>query len=261
MPFFLKTATTAAQKAGKYLVSQLGSVEITEKNPGDFVTQADFESQRLIAQWIDSQCPGHDFLGEEDEQGHDGRQNSDYTWIVDPIDGTTNFIHQLRSFSVSIALRYKNQMLVGCVHDPLLDETYTAMLGQGAHLNGEPISASRAKQLSGSIAVCSLPRNLNRQSWELKQLVNVLCDSDITVRRLGSAALNLSYIAAGRVDSYWSTFAKIWDIAAGALILKEAGGMITDINGGELDWDKPQFIACGTTELNSAMIEILRTEE
>ena len=235
----------------------MGNVEVKEKNPGDFVTQADFESQRIIYQTIRSSFADHGFLGEEDDAVSNADRDSEFTWIVDPIDGTANFIHQLRSFSISIALRFKDQMLVGCVHDPLLNETYTAISGQGAFLNGQPISASAATQTRGSISVCSLPRNLNRQSPQLHQLINVLCDSETTVRRLGSAALNLSYIAAGRVDSYWSTFAKIWDIAAGALILQEAGGVISDLNGGQLDWSELKFIACGTDELKKEMLELL----
>ena len=257
---FSDLAESAALKAGNYLISQLGHVQVKEKNPGDFVTQADFESQRIIHDLIKSEFPGHGFLGEEGDQEQD-LDRTDYIWIVDPIDGTTNFIHQLPSFSVSIALRYKGQMIVGCIHDPFLNETFLATRGGGAFLNGSPISSSKATQTAGSVVVCSLPRDLNRDSVELHRLIAVLCDSDATLRRLGSAALNLCYVAMGRIDSYWSTFAKIWDVAAGALILSEAGGVMTNLEGQEFDWNDIRFVASGTSQLNNEMIGLLSIKE
>ena len=257
---FLDLAESAAIQAGNYLISQLGQVEVKEKNPGDFVTQADFESQRIIHDLINSQFPEHGFLGEEGDQSTDN-ETTEFTWIVDPIDGTTNFIHQLPSFSVSIALRHKSKIIVGCVHDPFLGETFTAMEGSGAFLNGKKISASQATQTTGSVVVCSLPRDLTRESVELSRLVAVLCDSNATLRRLGSAALNLCYIGCGRIDSYWSTFAKIWDIAAGALIVAESGGVITNLDGGSVDYKDIRFVASSTSELNREMISLLSVEK
>ena len=256
---FLQTAEHAALKAGKLLVSKMGQVTVQEKNPRDYVTQADIESQELIQNAIHAVFPDHGFLGEEsDNSSTTLNQDSPFCWIVDPLDGTTNFIHQLRSFSVSIGLRYKNEMIVGCVHDPLSHETYSAAKGLGAHLNGQPITTSKTESTNQSIVVCSLPGQLTRESDELKQLINVLCDSHATVRRLGSAALNLSYIACGRIDSYWSTLAKIWDIAAGVVILQEAGGVITNIAGEALDWDDLNFVASASNKLNDELINHLK---
>lgn len=256
---FLEVAERAAVEAGRFLVSKMGQVTVQEKNPRDFVTEADIESQALIQHTIEAAFPDHGFLGEESsDSANKQNQESPFCWIVDPIDGTTNFIHQLRSFSVSIALRHGDEMIVGCVHDPLLKETYSAARGLGAKLNGQPIKTSNADSTKQSIVVCSLPSQLTRQSYELNQLINVLCDSEATVRRLGSAALNLSYIACGRIDSYWSTLAKVWDIAAGVVILNEAGGRITNIAGGSLNWDDLDFVASATEMLNDEMIGHLK---
>ena len=242
---FLKVAEQAAHQAGELLVSKMGQVGVDEKNPGDFVTEADIASQEAIHKIILDAFPDHEFLGEESDHQDQAQKlaRAEYCWIVDPLDGTTNFIHQLRSFSVSIALKHKQQIIAGCIHDPLLNETYSATLGGGAFLNGEPIQPRSSSGLKDCIIVCSLPSRLNRDSLELQQLVNVLCDSQATVRRLGSAALNLCYIACGRLDAYWSTFAKIWDIAAGFLILQEAGGVFMNIDGGKFDFEDIRFIA------------------
>ncbi len=256
---FSQVAELAAREAGQFLLTRMGQVSVKEKNPGDFVTQADIESQRLIQDHIESSFPDHGFLGEEDTSGRKTAEELDFCWIVDPIDGTTNFIHQLPSFSVSIALRFRQDIVVGCVYDPILDEMFSASRGQGALLNGAPIQTSSAVSTKRSIVVCSLPRGLNRQSVELIQLINVLCDSQATVRRLGSAALNMCYIACGRIDAYWSTLAEVWDIAAGEVILAEAGGVIGAIDGGDLDWNQLRFVAAATPELRQELVKVLST--
>ena len=259
MQRFLDVAQKAAIEAGEHLLKRLGQAKVIEKKPGDFVTQADFESQQIIHDLIKANYPDHSFLGEEGEAA-DQIRTSDYQWIVDPIDGTNNFIHQLPSFCISIGLRFSQEMIVGCVHDPVLKETYTAIKGQGAFLNGQQIHPRQSAQMKGSIVICSLPRDLNRESHELIRLVQVLCDSETTLRRLGSAALNLCYVASGRADSYWSSFAKIWDIAAGYLILHEAGGLMTDLKGDSIDWEDIRFVASSNTEFNDQMISLLTVE-
>lgn len=258
---FSDLAQLAAEKAGIHLANRLGDVEIREKSPADFVTSADFESQRLIHDLINSKFPDHDFLGEETDDSlssSSASEQSDFCWIVDPLDGTMNYIHQLRSFSVSIGLRYKDQLVAGCVHDPILKETYHATLGGGAFLNDKPIKVSKQTTTKNSMLVCSLPSNLNRDSKEMTQLVNVICDANATVRRLGSTALNLCFIACGRIDAYWSTKAKIWDVAAGIIILTEAGGQICHITGGEFDMSDIRFVAASTDGMRTEMIDLLQ---
>lgn len=253
---FLRLAKSAAIAAGKLLAEKLGKVDVREKNPGDFVTQADIEAQALIHEMIMSECPDHGFLGEEDND-HSSQKQCEYCWIVDPLDGTTNYIHELRSFSVSIALRYRNEMIVGCVYDPLLDEMYAASLGGGATLNDQPIAASGATSNQGALICVSLPSNVDRDSPAIKRLVNVLCNSPATVRRLGSTALNLCFVACGRLDAYWSTSAKIWDVAAGILILQEAGGIIVAVDGSPFEISEIKFIAASTTEMSDELISYM----
>lgn len=253
---FLQVAEQAATQAGAFLLTRLGQVDVFEKNPGDFVTQADIESQRIIHDLVVQHFPDHQFLGEEEIES-DFADESDFRWIVDPIDGTTNFIHQLPSFSVSIAIQHKGTIIAGCVYDPLLNEMFSASKGNGATLNGEPIQTSNSKSSRQSIVVCSLPSQLDRDSKDLNRLINVLCDSEATVRRLGSAALNLCYVACGRVDGYWSTLAKIWDIAAGIVILSEAKGVMTKIDGSKMDFEDLGFVAAATDSLNDELVSHL----
>ncbi len=260
---FEDLAVAAAHAGGQLLASKLGNVEIREKNPADFVTSADLESQRIIQEMIDNRFPAHHFLGEEsdEEQAVANAEKHEYCWIVDPLDGTTNYIHELRSFSVSIALRYRDEMIAGCVYDPILKETFRATKGGGAFLNDQPIRPSRQTKTKDSLIVCSLPGKLTRDSWQLEQLLNVLCESDGTIRRLGSTALNLCFIACGRVDAYWSTKANIWDIAAGALILEEAGAVMKHISGEAIDYSDIKFIASATNDLNDRMRDLLRVPQ
>ena len=202
---------------------------------------------------ITEKNPDHSFLGEEDEAAFDPA-DVDFCWIVDPLDGTTNYIHALRSFSVSIALQFKGQTIAGCVYDPLLDEMYAANLGGGATLNDVPIQASGAISNKGALIAVSLPTGAGRDSEAIKRLTNVLVNSPATIRRLGSTALNLCYVGCGRLDAYWSTSAKIWDVAAGFLIMQEAGGIIVGVDGKPFEISKIKFVAASTTELSTELI-------
>lgn len=256
---YLQLAISAAQSAGRRLAKMLGQVSVREKNRRDFVTDADLAAQQLIRNAIAERFPDHRFLGEEPEPdstvGLRDNADSEYCWIVDPLDGTTNYVHQLRSFSVSIALQHRGEFVVGCVHDPLLDETYWAEKDGGAFLNGQPICASGTTNLREALLAVSLPTELQRGCRELEYLTNVLVDTDATVRRLGSTALNLCYVGCGRLDGYWATNSNIWDVAAGVLILREAGARIDHLLSGPLDLDDLQFLAAATTELQQELAE------
>ncbi len=247
---YLQVAEAAAARAGDLLVAKMGAVSVREKNPMDFVTEADIQSEQIIRDVLGREFPDHGFLGEESvDQRSPPAISGEPTWIVDPLDGTTNYIHQLRSFSVSIALMASNRVLVGCVRDPLLDETYSAIDGGGAFLNGRTIQPSSVCRCEQAMAAVSLPAQIERDSVALEQLINVMVDSQMTVRRLGSTALNLCYLACGRLDAYWSGNAKIWDVAAGVLVLREAGAQIRHIGGRPFDWDDPRFIATSNQQL------------
>ncbi len=243
---FLSACKNASYAAGEILKEWMGKARVTEKGPGDFVTQADIASQKTIEQKLHQSFPTHSFLGEEDQSSKKPTsrlQEMEFCWVVDPLDGTTNYIHQLRSFSISIALLHHGQIVAGTVYDPVLDEMYAASLGNGATLNDKPIRVSQCNDIDHSLLVCSFSRNVKPDSDELKRFTKLLCNTQGSIRRLGSAALNLAYIACGRLDGYWATSLNLWDMAAGAILVTEAGGVIQHIDSKPLELEDPQFIA------------------
>lgn len=256
---FAEVAETAARAGGEVLKKWMGKISVTEKNAGDYVTQADIESQNVIRKIIEDAFPYHDFLGEEDAQLGKSTQakkvsESEFCWIVDPLDGTTNFIHQMQSFSVSIGLRLNDEVVVGCVYDPVLEEMYAGVRGCGATLNGEPIKVSNCTSTKGSLLVCSFPRGIQRGHADFVRFENLTCDTETSIRRLGSAALNLCYVACGRLDAYWATALSVWDVAGGSVILEEAGGQFHSIDPKvAFDLNEPRFIATATPELFEAL--------
>jgi myo-inositol-1(or 4)-monophosphatase len=235
-----------------------GKATLREKGHRDLVTEADLASQQEIRRIIHANFPDHDFLGEEEDTSivspAGGRH--EYRWIVDPLDGTMNYVHQLRSFAVSIALEERGRIVTGVVYDPELDELYHAELGYGAFLNDTPIQTSGCQAAENALVAVSLPPNVPRGSVEIARMIETIhaCQG---VRRLGSAALNLCYVAQGSLDAYWATSVKIWDIAAGMLILREAGGAVASLAEGPVDWDRPQFAAAATLSLQRELCEIL----
>jgi myo-inositol-1(or 4)-monophosphatase len=246
-------------------MEDLGNAPATEKGPGDFVTQTDIRSQDCIQQIIHQSYPEHAFIGEElSNRREPGRRRSsddsngiDYCWIVDPLDGTLNFIHQLYSFSVSIGLKFRQQIIVGCVFDPMLDEMFVATRGGGAFLNGIPIHVSHITTLRKALLVCSFSSRVSRDGDELARFINILCDGRASIRRLGSAALNLCYVASGRLDGYWATSIRPWDVAAGSLVLTEAGGHLINIDGMAFSLDDPRLIAAASPQLGEEMASYL----
>ena len=246
---FLRSAEEAARRGGAVLMELLGKAAISEKAPGDLVTIADHQSQQVIQDFLLNRFPDHGFLGEESTV-HEGSANatSKFCWIVDPLDGTLNFVHQLRSFSVSVALRYGNRVIAGSVFDPTTDECFSAALGQGATLNGKLIKPSRCRDLKQALVVLSLPTNAQPASEEVRRMLSVIGQVS-SFRRLGSAALNLSFVACGRIDAYWSSNLKIWDVAAGWLIAEEAGAFLADFGGQPPRLEQPEFCAAATSPL------------
>ena len=250
---FLEACQLVAKLGGAELMEYRSRFKTREKAPNDLVTDADLASQRAIHDQLLQTFPDHLFLGEENIDLPMTRNvDSDFRWIVDPLDGTLNYVHGLQSFSVSVALQHKGRLIAAAVYDPWLDEMYSADDQSQATLNGEPISVSDCKEIPQALGVISLPSQLTESTPELATFTKLLIESR-SVRRLGSAALNLSYIAAGRLDYYWATSVKTWDIAAGFLILKQAGGCMLDVSGEALNLERPVFVASSSIELNRAL--------
>lgn len=264
MSDFLAVAEQAARAGGDVLLGWLGRIKAQEKGPRDLLTEADLASQAVVKEHLLRHFPEHGFLGEEDERptsepgdkGPNQRSKLDYCWVVDPLDGTTNYVHGLPGFAVSIGLLHKGLPVAGVVYDPLLKECFSAAKGEGAFLNERPLKVSCCKRLQDAMLAVSFSPNVPRGSIEVARFIEGLhaCQA---VRRLGSAALNLCYVAAGRLDGYWATSVKIWDVAAGVLILSEAGGSASDISGAPLDLGDPKLVVSASPELQTELVAML----
>lgn len=253
---FLNVAIEAARLGGDKLIEWMGKVDVREKGPRDLVTQADFESQQVISDYLLGKFPDHQFLGEESTEKTFESKKDVFCWVVDPLDGTVNYVHQLNSFSVSIALRLGDETIVGVVFDPVIGEMFSAAVGMGATLNGKAISNSRCTELEKALVVCSFSSSVDRDHPEVERFLRILGKA-ASIRRLGSAALNLCFVACGRSDAYWATGLNCWDIAAGWLILKESNAVMKTLEGGDVSFFEPKFCAAATEELFTAMQEHL----
>ncbi len=230
---FLNTAIRAARAAGNVIVraiDRLEDVEVREKSPNDYVTDIDQKAEHEIIRILKKAYPEHSVLGEESGV----MEGNEYQWVIDPLDGTRNFIHGFPQFAVSIALMCSGRLEHGVIYDPLRQELFCASRGQGAWLNERRIRVSRRKNLEECLLGTGFPFRhapdlLTQYLSTLSALVPVCGD----VRRAGAATLDLAYVACGRLDGFWEMGLKLWDIAAGVLLIREAGGMVTDFAGGE----------------------------
>ncbi len=219
---------TCLQTAGQIARRHLGKVNYRLKSKANLVTQADVACQKAMLQIIRANFPQHDFLAEENGLKNTG---SPWRWVIDPIDGTTNFAHTMPHFSISVALACKNDIVLGGVYDVCTDELFLARKGKGATLNGKKIHVSTVNKLQDALLVTGFPYEREKQINELLALFKNFILSCHDIRRLGSAALDLCWVAAGRFDGYWEKDLNPWDVCAGKLILEEAGGKITDYRG------------------------------
>jgi myo-inositol-1(or 4)-monophosphatase len=243
---FQEVSDRAARLAGAVLLDWAGRFQVREKGRSDLVTEADLASQDIIRATLLSAFPKHGFLGEEG--GGKPSEDQGFRWIVDPLDGTTNYVHGIPNYSVSIALEQAGKLIVGTIFDPVSGECYSATTGRGAFLNGRRISVSSVSRLDQAVVAMSFPPGLTRESPELTEFLQIILLAQ-SMRRYGSSALNLCFVAAGRFDAYWSSSTKIWDVAAGLLIVQEAGGVVSNRQGGPLQLDPPHFITAATPEL------------
>jgi myo-inositol-1(or 4)-monophosphatase len=236
----LEVAVAAAETAGEVLRSGFGREQTVKyKGKVDLVTEVDERAEAVIGELLRGAFPGYGMLAEEG-----GRRlgEGDSRWIVDPLDGTTNYAHGLPIFAVSIALERAGEVVLGVVHDPMRGETYVAERGGGATLNGEPIRVSDTDEPIRALLVTGFPYDRSDMGTAV-ELFGRLTELTQGVRRLGAAALDLCYVAAGRLDAYYEKGLHAWDVAAGSLILKEAGGRITDYRGREVDLEGREIVA------------------
>jgi myo-inositol-1(or 4)-monophosphatase len=263
MPDFLKVARQAAHAGGEMLMSWRDRFSTREKGPRDFVTEADVAAQEAIESVVLGAFPDHDFLGEETNPARSAlmaKGRSPYRWIVDPLDGTANYVHKLQSFAVSIALEYEGKVILGVIYDPVSAEFFHGQAGGGAYLNDRRMMTSGCSSTDLAMVAVSFPPLVQRDSIEIRRFIEALVQCQ-SVRRLGSAALNLAYLAAGRLDAYWATSVKNWDIAAGILLVREAGGIVTHISGSEFDLEIPQFLASASQPLHDKILDLLAKAE
>jgi myo-inositol-1(or 4)-monophosphatase len=258
----LTIALKAARRAGEIIarsMDQLDTVRVDEKSANDFVTEVDRASEREIIGLLKKTYPDHAFLGEE--SGASGAANADYRWIVDPLDGTTNFIHGIPHFCVSIACEYRGQLEHAVVLDPIRREEFTASRGRGAQLNGRRIRVSDRKSLDGALIGTGIPfkSRCEAQIPEFMQTLQAVAEKTAGVRRAGAAALDLAYIAAGRLDAFWEMALAPWDIAAGTLLIREAGGLISDFNGGN-NYMENGNIVCGNPKCFKGLLQIVQPQ-
>jgi len=226
----LNIAIRAARNAGDIILrasEHVNHIQVDNKEQHDFVTEVDRQAEREIIQVLKTAFPDHAILAEESGQ-HEG---NDYTWIIDPLDGTTNFLHGFPHYAVSIALKHKDRLEVGVIYDPLRDELFTGARGDGATFNNRRIRVTKQASLAGSLIGTGFPFKVQQQKYldAYLNMFKAVCTNTSGIRRTGSAAIDLAYLAMGRLDGFWEVDLKPWDIAAGVLIVKEAGGVVTDL--------------------------------
>jgi myo-inositol-1(or 4)-monophosphatase len=252
----LNIAIEAAKEAGKFLKYSIGrvrNIEIKKGEERNLVSEIDKASEEKIIGIIKRHYPHHAILAEESGGSN---TNSEYKWIIDPLDGTTNFIHGLPIYCVTIAIERKGELVAGVTYDPNLDELFTSEKGSGAYVNGKRISVSIAGELIHSLLVTGFPYDIAKNpDHAIEHFVNFLMGAG-AIRRLGSAALDLAYVAAGRFDGFWEVNLNPWDMAAGMLFVAEAGGKVTDFSGVQTSIYKKQVLATNG-RIHPAMMQVL----
>jgi myo-inositol-1(or 4)-monophosphatase len=252
----LNIAVRAARRAGDLIVRNVDrgpTLGVRAKSRNDFVTEIDQLAERDIIETIRRTHPDHGFLGEES-----GRSGGDeFVWIIDPLDGTTNFVHGFPTFAVSLACEYRGRLEHAVVYDPMRQELFTASRGDGAQLDGRRIRVSKQLELEGALVATGFPYRANAR-WidEYLAMLKAVMQQTAGIRRPGAAALDLAYVAAGRVDGFWEIGLNAWDTAAGTLLITEAGGRIGTLSGGE--YRQGGNVVAGTPKVYEALVECLR---
>jgi myo-inositol-1(or 4)-monophosphatase len=251
----LNIAVRAARRAGELIVRSLTRIEgvqVTSKGRNDFVSEVDHAAEREIIQSIRRSYPNHAFLAEESGASGEG----DTVWIIDPLDGTTNFLHGFPVFAVSIACQIRGRLEHAVIYDPMRQEIFTATRGGGAHLDNRRIRVSRQRSLDGALVATGFPYRSNTRYLETYlAMLRTVMTATAGIRRPGAAALDLAYVAAGRVDAFWEIGLSPWDTAAGTLLIQEAGGHIGTLTGGE--YKQQGNVVAGTPKVYTGLLEAL----
>ena len=248
----------ACRKASKTLIRDFGEIEnlqVSLKGPGDFVTASDKNVEKILIDELQKARPNYSILSEEV-----GEINNDesFKWIIDPIDGTANFLHGIPHFAISIGLEHEGKIICGIVYDPIKDEMFVAEKGNGAYLNNKKIRVSSRSQLKDCIIFTGGPKKeAKNRDLALKEYNNFSSKVLLPIRKLGSASLDMAYVAAGRCDGFWQRNLNYWDIAAGIILVKESGGFVTDFLG-ENKYKENKTILVTNSKINNEMIEVLK---
>lgn len=251
----LAVCDEAARAGARELLAWKGRFATREKAIHDLVTDADLASERAVRQVIAAHFPDHGILGEEAPAAD--QLERDYCWVVDPLDGTTNYVHGFPCYGVSIAVARRGELLAGVVYDPEREECFAAAAGEGARLNGKPIATSAVAKVSDSLLAVSFPARLTSASADLQAFLRTAPECQ-AIRRTGSAALNLAYVACGRLDGHWAHEIHPWDAAAGVLLVQEAGGVATACDGRPFNLAAAEYLAASTMELHQALLPLVR---
>ena len=260
-PVFLATAVEIVLRAGGIQMSRRQSgFQVDKKGTIDLVTEVDLECERMCRTAIAERFPDHDILAEELSSGPLQTATSRYRWVFDPLDGTTNYAHGLPVFCTSLALEIDGRAEVGAVYDPTREELFTAERGEGAFLNGRRLRVSETGNLLDALLVTGFPYDVHQKLERLLAMFGAFLGQARAVRRLGSAALDLCYVAAGRFDGFWEQSLKPWDVAAGGLIVAEAGGRVTGMDGTRFDPAAAHLVA-SNGQIHEAMLAVIAHTE
>jgi myo-inositol-1(or 4)-monophosphatase len=251
--------TDAVMKASRSLKRDFGEVEnlqVSRKGPGDFVSAADRRAEQILRDSLEKARPGYGFVLEEG--GIVEGTDKSHRWHIDPLDGTTNFLHGLPQFAISVGLERDEQVVAGVIYDPIKDEMFIAERGKGAYLNNRRIRVASRIEMAEAMVVCGMPHIGRGDHGKFLREASVVMAHAGGMRRLGAAALDLAYVACGRIDAYWERGLNSWDMAAGLVLLREAGGFVSDADGGPNPMATGS-IACGNETLHRELLKLLKT--